>query len=95
MATSFFPEISCRFKRILSKEISLLDLDPGNCIFCSCYYILKMVILYFWHFLVFCFQCFFSVLFTTPKHRHHSFAACFEEKQENEKNIIIKVVKKS
>ena len=31
-------------------------------------------------------QWFFSGLFTTPKHRHHSFTACFEQKQENEKN---------
>ena len=28
---------------------------------------------------------FFLAFFTTPKHSHHSFAACFEEKQENEK----------
>ena len=29
----------------------------------------------------------FSSLFTTPKYRHHSFTACFEQKQENEKKI--------
>ena len=29
-------------------------------------------------------QWFSSGLFTTPKHRHHYFASCFEQKQENE-----------
>ena len=148
MATSFFSEISYHFKRILSK-IKFTWFGSRKLWF---FFLLlfKIVILYFWQFLAFCFQMgwhhyfihlslaqklcmdkfvkevaitllfiktvawsslnpwlkypkiinsdFFSGLFTTPKHRHHYFGACFEQKQENEKKkklIMIKVVKKS
>ena len=134
MATSFFSEISYHFKRILSK-IKFTWFGSRKAWF---FFLLlfKMVILYFWQFLAFCFQvgwhhyfihllppqklCIdefvkevaitllfiktvtwpslnpwikypkimksdFSSLFTTPKYRHHSFTARFEQKRENER----------
>ena len=59
-------------------------------------YIFKMVILYFWHFLAFCFQCLFFLAFSPLQNIVIILLRpVLRKNKKTKKNIIIKVVKKS